>query len=158
MIIHIPYWWHASLFEILWLVGGLTAGVLTWTNLRDAWKDNEMLDTIRFDPAVHRKHYEMIAISAQGRLAAQTFRLIVSGLIVFAGAVGCVTPNPLGGATTMTGFVVTLALVGISALTATIAFLDLIRRNKLYELAMGRTAVLAAKLRAQHVSQQQKEQ
>lgn len=150
-MIHIPYWWHASLFEILWLAGGLVAGVLTALNVHDAWKDNAVLDKIRFDPAIHRRHYEMIALSAHGRLASQTFRLVVSALIVFAGAVGCVSVNPLRGATTVTGFVVTVALVGISMLTATLSFLDLIRRNRLYELAMGRSDVIAAKLRVQNI-------
>lgn len=150
-MIHIPYWWHASLLEIMWLIGGIAAASLTTLNLRDAWKDNEILDDIRFDESIHRRHYEMIWLSARGRLASQAFRLVVSGLIVFAGAVGCLTPNPLGGLTTLTGLTVTVALVGISLLTATVAFLDLIRRNRLYELATGRSEVIAAKLRAQHL-------
>lgn len=151
-MIHIPYWWHASLFEILWLIGGLVAGVLSSLNLRDAWKDHEILAKIKSDPAIHTRHYEMIAISAQGRLAAQGFRLGVSTLIVFAGAVGCLNANPLRGATTYTGLVVTLALVGISLATATIALLDLLRRNRLYKLAIGRADVIAAKRRAEHTT------
>lgn len=143
-IVEVPYWWHASLLELLWLTGGLTALILTTLNLHDAWKDNEVLDKIRFDPAIHQRHYEMIAISAHGRLQSQAFRLIVSSLIVFAGVVGVATVNPLRGATTWTGLAVSTALVGISGLTAIVALLDLIRRNRLYELAIGRSDLIRA--------------
>lgn len=149
-MIHVPYWWHASLFEILWLAGGIAAGALTVLNLHDAWKDNAVLDTIRFDPDISEQHYEMISLSAQGRLSSQAFRLVVSCLITFAGGVGCLTVNPLRGATTITGLVVTVALLGISLLTATIAFLDMIRRNRMYELATGRTEVIEARARAEN--------
>jgi hypothetical protein len=148
-LIDVPYWWHASLLEVLWLIGGLTALALTAANLRDAWKDNAVLDTIRFDPTVHHRHYEMIAISAHGRLQSQAFRFLISALIVFAGLVGVVNANPLKGATTLTGLAVAVALVGISLLTATVATFDLIRRNRLYELAMGRSDVLAAQMKAE---------
>lgn len=150
-MIHIPYWWHASLFEILWLVGGVAAGVLSGLNLRDAWKDNEILEAVRFDESLHKREYEMITISAHGRMAAQGFRLGVSTLIVFAGAVGIATANPLRGATTLTGLTVTVALVGISLATAAIAYLDLIRRKRLYELSKGRTNVIAARRLAEHL-------
>lgn len=150
-VIDVPYWWHASILEVLWLVGGLVAAALTAGNLHDAWKDNAVLDTIRSDPAVHRKHYEMIAISSHGRLQSQSFRLVVSTLIVFAGIVGVLTVNPLRGTTTLTGLAVSTALVGISVLTATVALLDLVRRNRLYELAMGRSDVLAAQMLAKNV-------
>jgi hypothetical protein len=68
-VIDVPYWWHASLLELLWLDRrSRPRSPLTAMNLHDAWKDNAVLDKIRFDPAVHRKHYAMIAISAHGRL------------------------------------------------------------------------------------------
>lgn len=147
-MIHIPYWWHATLFEVLWLSGGLAAAWITGLNLLDSWKDRQALDEIRADQSVHDRHYRMIELAAKGRTASQAFRLAISGLIVVAGIQGCVTANPLRGATTLTGFFVTVCLDGIALITAWRAFADLRERNRLYELATGRSAVLAARMAA----------
>lgn len=144
----VPYWWHATLLEIIWLVAGLVAVALTALNLHDAWKDTRVVDEIQDDPTIHERHYAMIATSAQARIRSQIIRLLIALLIVGAGVDGVIVANPLGGVTTWTGLGVTFALVGISALTALMALLDLVARNRLYELALGRTEVLAAKHRA----------
>lgn len=145
-LIEVPYWWHASLLEICWLVGGLMSLIITTVNLLDAWKDNSVLDEIRADKSIHARYYKMIVISAHGRLQSQIFRNAISGLIAGVGVVGVLTANPLGGGTTWTGLAVSVALVGISGLTALISFFDLVRRNQLYDLATKRTEVLATQM------------
>lgn len=149
--ITVPYWWHATLLEVLWLVGGVIAAAITIANLLDTWKDNQALAQIKAEPAMHDRHYRMIELAAKGRMSSQWTRLMISGLIVATGGFACLNANPLGGHTTWTGFVVTGCLVGISFLNAWKAFADLSQRNRMYELATGRSAVLAARLRARHL-------
>jgi len=69
-------------------------------------------------------------------------------LIVTSGMVGVLTANPLRGETTLTGLTVTVALVMIGAITAGRSYFDWRERNLLYELARGRSEVIAAQLRA----------
>lgn len=147
----VPYWWHATLLEILWLAGGVIASAITVANLLDTWKDNQALAQIKKEPAMHDRHYRMIELAAKARLSSQWFRLAISLLIVGTGGFACVTSNPLGGRTTWTGFVVTGCLDGIAFLNAWKAFADLSQRNRMYELATGRSAVVAARLRARHL-------
>lgn len=152
-MITVPYWWHATLLELLWLTGGLVAGWLTLLNLRDAWKDTEALERIRLDTSVHDRHYRMIELAAKGRMGSHTFRLIITALIVGAGAIAVLTSNPLRGTTTYTGLAVTVCLDGIAILTAIRSYADLRNRTRLYDLASGRSDVLAAKLRGQHLTE-----
>lgn len=146
-LIHIPYWWHASLFEIMWLTGGLVAAVLTAANVVDSLKDRPVLAELRDDPAMHDSHWQMISLAAKGREGSQITRLIISVLITGTGLVGVLQPNPLKGATTWTGFAVTFALIAIAYLTASRSLLDYRLRNQMFELAQGRSSVIAAKLR-----------
>lgn len=146
----VPYWWHATLLEALWLAGGVLAGAITLGNLLDTWKDNQALDEIRDDPAVHERHFRMIELAASARIANQSFRLAICACIIVPGVYGCLTANPLQGKTTVTGFVLTGCLVAISACTAWMAFADRRRRNKLYEMATGRSAVIAARMKARN--------
>lgn len=147
MIVDVPYWWHATLLEILWLAGGLTALPLAIANWIDAVKDTSILDDIRADPAVHSRHYFMIEQAAKGQALDHSLTVVSSSAIVFAGIVGCVVKNPLGGATTATGFAITIALLLVSGVTALRAYAALVRRSRMYELAAGRTNVLAAEMR-----------
>lgn len=149
-LITVPYWWHATLLEVIWLISGSMAGVLTLLNLYDSWKDQESLAIVRHDPSVHDRHYQMIKLAAQGRTSSQASRLAIALLIMLTGIIGVTQPNPTGGHTTWTGLTVTVCLVAIAALTAARSFLDYRQRNLLYELATKRTAVIAARIRAQH--------
>jgi hypothetical protein len=148
--ITVPYWWHATLLEALWLVSGTASGLLTLMNLYDSWKDQASLEIIRDDGAVHDRHYQMIKLAAHGRTSSQASRLAISALIMLTGIIGVTQPNPLGGRTTWTGLTVTVCLVAIAVITAVRSFLDYRQRNLLYELAMKRSAVIAARLRARH--------
>lgn len=146
-LIHVPYWGDATLLEILWLASGLLATYWTLANVQDSWKDRRSLRLIEADPAVHDRHYQMIKLSAQGRLNSQLVRLVISLLIVATGIVGIFQPNPLRGATTLTGLTVTVALVLIGLLTAGRSYFDWRQRNLLYEMATRRTEVIARRLR-----------
>lgn len=149
-LVHVPYLWHATLLEILWLIGGLFALPLGYANLRDAAKDEEILSDVRSDPAIHSRHYFMIEQAAKGQTMDHWLTVGSSAMIVLAGVIGCLVPNPIGGATTATGLAVTGALLGISAITAVRAFAAMLRRNRMYELAAGRSSVIAAELRARN--------
>lgn len=149
-VVTVPYWWHATMLELLWLAGGLVALPLAQINFRDAVRDQEILDDVRNDPAVHSRHYFMIEEAAKGQTIDHWLTVVSSILIVVAGIIGCVVPNPLGGTTTATGFAITVTLLGISAVTAVRAYSALIRRRRLYELAAGRSSVLAAEMRARN--------
>lgn len=149
--IMVPYWWHATLLEILWLACGAIAAGLTSVNLWDSWKDLSSLDLIRDDPSVHERHYKMIALAAHGRTSSQMSRLSISALIVVTGLIGCYQKNPLGGRTTWTGLTVTACLVAIAVVTALRSYLDHRQRNLLYEMASGRSAVIAARMRARNL-------
>lgn len=155
--IHVPYWWHATLLEVSWLATGIVSVVLTIANLYDSWEDHRLLKVIRNDPAVHRKEYEMIKLAAKDRTSSQLARLAISLLIMVTGVIGVVQENPLGGRTTWTGLTVTVCLVAIGVLTAGRSYLDYLRRNRLYEMAMGRSAVIAAKLRADALGENEPE-
>lgn len=152
--ITVPYWWHATLLEGLWLVSGAVACLLTITNLYDSWKDNASLTVIREDPTVHDRHYQMIKLAAQGRTSSQASRLAISGLIMVTGIIGVIQSNPLGGRTTWTGLTVTGCLVAIAVITAARSFFDYRQRNLLYELATKRSAVIAARLRARNLKKE----
>lgn len=151
-LVHVPYWWHATLLELLWLAGGLAALPLAHSNLRDAVKDEAILDELRHDPAIHSRHYYMIEEAAKGRSFEHWLTVISSSLIVIAGIVGCSVPNPQGGYTNATGLAVTVCLVGISLVTAVRTYMALVRRQRLYDLAAGRSAVLAAEMRARNTT------
>lgn len=146
--ITVPYWWHATLLELLWLVGGLAATWLTSLNLSDAWKDRNVLADAQDDPAMHSRHFAMIKLAVDSRVSAQLLRLITSLLIAGVGLFAVEQPNPLGGKTTLTGFAVTVCLDGIAVLTALKSAHDRWQRSRMYELATGRTASLAAQMRA----------
>jgi hypothetical protein len=146
-LIDVPHWGNATLMEVLWLISGAVAAYFTLLNVVDSWKDQRLLVAIRADRSVHDRHYRMIELSAQGRLSSQLSRMAIALLIVATGLVGIATPNPVHGKTSLTGLTVTVALVAISALTATRSFLDLRQRNQLYRLAMGRSEVLARRMR-----------
>lgn len=148
--ISVPYWWHATILEVAWLVSGVTSTVFTVLNLYDSWKDKLSLHVISADPSVHTQHYDMIRLAAHGRTSSQMTRLIISLLITFTGVFGVLQANPLGGHTTWTGLTVTLCLVAIGFLTAHRSYLDLRQRNLLYEMATKRTSVIAAGLKARH--------
>ncbi len=147
----VPYWWHATLLEALWLLGGAVAVALTLTNLFDSWRDLPALKSIKTDKSVHARHYEMIRIAARGRITSQAARLTISCLILATGIFGVMQPNPLGGRTTWTGLTVTACLVAISLITAARSFFDYRERHTLYDLATGRSAVLAARLRSRNI-------
>lgn len=149
--ITVPYWWHATLLEVLWLVSGAVSAVLTVLNLYDSWKDQASLAIIRDDKSVHERHYQMIKLAAHGRVSSQASRLVISLLIMTTGVFGVTQANPLGGKTTLTGFTVTGCLVAIAVITAVRSYLDYRQRNLLYELATKRSAVIAARLRARHL-------
>jgi hypothetical protein len=146
--IYVPYWWHATLLEVSWLATGIVSTVLTVANLYDSWKDHASLDLIRDDPSVHHLHYEMVKVAANGRTSSQVSRLIISMLIMATGIIGVTQPNPLQGKTTWTGLTVTVCLVAIGFLVASRSYFDYRQRNVLYEMAKGRSAVLAAQMRA----------
>ncbi len=154
----VPYWWHATLLEALWLLGGAIAVALTLTNLFDSWRDLPALKSIAKDPSVHSRHYAMIRISARGRITSQMARLVIASLILSTGIFGVSQPNPLGGRTTWTGLTVTACLVAISLITAARSFFDYRERHTLYDLATGRSSVLAARLRARNIPEAQEEQ
>lgn len=147
-LVTVPYVWHATVLEALWLVGGLVALPLAIRNLRDARRDEEILDDVRNDPAVHSRHYFMIEHAAKGATIDHWLTVISAVLICVAGIGGCVIANPLGGRTSLTVFIVTAALLGISGSTALRAWHGQIVRGRLYELAAGRSSVLAAEMRA----------
>ncbi len=149
--ITVPYWWHATLLEALWLVAGSTAAALTMTNLYDSWRDKAILKEIRKEPAMHERHFQMIKVSALGRIYSQSARFLISLLITGTGVFGVSQPNPLGGRTTWTGLTVTACLVAIAVITALTSFFDYRRRNTLYALATGRSLVIAAELRARNL-------
>ncbi len=155
--IHVPYWWHATLLEVSWLATGIVSVVLTSLNLIDSWKDQASLQLIKDDPAIHRKHYEMVKLAAHGRTSSQLARLAISLLIMATGIIGVAQANPLGGRTTWTGLTVTVCLVAIGALTAIRSWADYRQRNLLYEMAKGRSAVIAAKLRADAIGENEPE-
>jgi hypothetical protein len=148
-LIQIPYWWHATIFEVLWLVSGVAGVAITTINVADSQADRPVLDRIRKDTTVHESHYQMIELAVRGRLESQWIRLLICTLITASGVFGVMQPNPLRGGTTWTGFVVTLTLIGIAALTAAKSWLDYRQRDKMFELAMGRSAVQAARLLAE---------
>ncbi len=145
--ITVPYVWHTTAFEALWLAAGLASAVLTVMNLYDSWKDKAALEVLRLDPTIHDRHYRMVEVAAKGRSSSQFARLRISLYIVAIGIYGVLTSNPLGGKTTLTGLVITLGLISIAVETAVRSWRDLVQRNLLYEMATKRTAVLAAQLR-----------
>ena len=147
-LVQIPYWWHATIFEIMWLISGLVGGVITVANLADSYGDRDVLSEIRDDPAVHETHYRMIELAAKGREESQWVRLVICALITASGAVGVLTANPLKGGTTWTGFVVTITLILIAVLTAAKSWRDYQHRDKMMALAMQRTSVTAARMKA----------
>lgn len=149
--INVPYWWHATLLELLWLVSGTVAALLTVLNLYDSWKDQASLTIIRDDKSIHDRHYQMIKLAARGRVTSQASRLVISLLIMVTGVIGVTQENPLGGRTTWTGLTVTGCLVAIAVITAVRSFFDYRQRNQLYELATKRSAVISARLRARHL-------
>lgn len=148
----IPYWYHATLFEILWLISGAIGATITWKNLRDSLRDQEFVDELRDDPTMHRAHFAMIRLAARARRESQMTRLAICVLICATGIVGVIQKNPLHGKTTWTGFVLTASLVAISALTAHRSFLDWRQRNAMRDLSRGRSAVIAAEMRARALS------
>ncbi len=153
----VPYWWHATLLEALWLIGGAIAVALTLTNLFDSWRDLPALKSIAKDPSVHRRHYEMIRVAARGRITSQSARLMIAALILATGIFGVSQPNPLGGRTTWTGLTVTACLVAISLITAARSYFDYRERRTLYDLATRRSSVLAARLRARNIPEAQED-
>jgi Na+/H+ antiporter NhaD/arsenite permease-like protein len=155
--IHVPYWWHATLLEALWLLAGGVASALTLTNLYDSWKDKAALRAIHLDPSVHERHYKMIELAAEGRMSSQAARFVIALLITGTGVFGCYQKNPLGGKTTWTGLTVTACLVAIAVITAARSYFDYRQRNALYDLAASRTSVHAARLRARNPIIEQEE-
>lgn len=152
-MITVPYWWHTSLLELLWLLGGVTALPLAYRNLVDAVKDQEILDELRDDPTVHSRHYFMVEEAAKGRSFDHWLTVVSAVAIVVAGIIGCAVPNPTAGATSATGFAITGALLTISAVTAARALSSTLRRKRMYELAAGRSAVIAAAMRARQLQE-----
>jgi hypothetical protein len=146
--IYVPYWWHATILEVSWLATGVVSAFWTVANLIDSWRDNDALEVIHQDPSVHDRHYQMIKLAAHGRTTSQVTRLVISVLITFTGIIGVLQANPLGGRSTWTGLTETVCLVAIGALTAYRSYMDYRQRNLLYEMATKRSAVIAARLRA----------
>jgi hypothetical protein len=155
--IHVPYWWHATVLEVSWFISGTASVFLTVANLYDSWKDQASLELIHNDPSVHERHYAMVKLAAHGRISSQFTRLVISLLITVTGLIGIAQANPLGGRTTWTGLTVTVCLVAIGVLTATRSYLDWRQRNLLYEMATKRTAVIAARLRAEALGETEPE-
>lgn len=151
VLVHVPYWWHATLLEILWLLGGVLALPVAIANIIDARKDIDILADIRGDPTIHSRHYYMIEEAAHGKSFNELLTIINVILITATGIIACVLPNPLMGATTITGLVVTVCLDGIAAVTALRSHASLVRRRRMYELAAGRTNVIAAEIRARNI-------
>ena len=152
--INVPYWWHATLLEVLWLCSGTISALLTLVNLYDSWKDQASLAVISEDRSVHDRHFQMIKLAAHGRVSSQASRLAISALIMVTGGIGVTQPNPLGGHTTWTALTVTTCLVAIAVITAARSFFDYRQRNLLYELATKRSAVIAARLRAKYLNEE----
>ena len=148
--ITVPYWWHATLLELFWLAGGVAATWLTALNLRDAWQDRDVVAAAKDDPTIHSRHYAMIKLAVDSRVSAQLLRLATSLLIAGLGVFAVEQPNPLGGKTTLTGFAVTVCLDGIAFFTALKSLHDLVQRSRMYELATGRTAAIAAEMLTQN--------
>lgn len=156
-LIHVPYWWHMTLLELLWLIGGIVATTASVGNALDAVNDEDILDDVEHDPTVHSRHYLMIALAVRGRTIDHALTLGTSLLIVVAGVIGIVNANPLGGATTLTGFAITLVLDGIAINTALRALVAMRTRTRLYDLTQGRSRVLAAEMRAREITDRQSE-
>jgi hypothetical protein len=135
----------------MWLAAGGIGAAITVVNIRDSLQDRPVVDQLRDDPTIHDRHWQMIALAAKGRLDSQWTRLVICLLICLTGLVGVLQENPLGGGTTWTGFTVTCCLVAIAALTAARSWLDYRQRTHMFDLAKGRTAVIAARHRAKHL-------
>lgn len=144
----VPYWWHASILELLWLIGGVVALPFALRNLREAAEDENIIEPMRYDPSVHSRHFLMVQRAAKGQTLDHWLTVVVSSLIVVAGAVACAVPNPLGGTVTPTSFAITICLLGISAATVLRAVSAMSIRRELDALAEGRSSVIAAELRA----------
>lgn len=147
----VPYWWHATLFELMWLTGGTIALPFAIANFRDAREDEDILDEVRNDPSIHSRHYYMLEEAANGRTFNEWMTIVSASLICVTGIIGCSVANPTRGVTTATGFAVTLCLDGLAIATAIRAYVAKARRERLYELAAGRSSVLAAELRAKNI-------
>lgn len=154
MFVAVPYWWHATALEVLWLAGGILALPAAAANVIDARRDEAILEDIRSDPTIHSKHYYMIAEAARGRLFDQWLTMLSSSLICLTGIVAVVVPNPLHGTTNLTGFVVTVCLDSIAAVTAARSHAAMVRRQRMYELAAGRSSVIAAEMRARELERE----
>jgi hypothetical protein len=147
VVIYVPYVWHVSLIELLWLLGGVVGLVISAINVNDSWRDRVVVRSLKRDPSIHTAHWEMVELAAHGRLSSQWTRARICVYITAVGLYACVTPNPAGGAITVTGLLVTVALVGISLETAVRSYRDYRQSEQLYDLAQGRSAVLGAKMR-----------
>lgn len=150
-LITLPYWWHATAAEVLWLISGAVAFAITLLNVADSWKDKQVVEDARRDVSIHETHMKMLELAAQGKYDSQVTRLFISSLICTSGVVGIVTPNPLGGRTTVTGLVITVTLLCIAGLTAMRSWGDYRLREELWELANSRSAVIAARMRANEI-------
>jgi hypothetical protein len=139
------------MFEVIWLFAGVVGALITLANIYDSRKDRVVVDSLRSDQSIHERHWQMIAAAQREREESQFTRLAVCGLITLSGVIGVVQDNPLGGATTWTGVFVTTTLVGIAALTAARSWREYRNRERMYDLALGRTSVLAARLRARNL-------
>lgn len=146
--VSVPVFWNATLLELLWLAGGLLALPPAIRNLHDAARDEEILEPMRFDPSVHQTHYRMVQSALNGQTLDHWLTVVSACLIVIAGTVGCAAPNPLGGRVTPTLGAITACLLGVSAITAVRAYAALVTRRRLFELAAGRSSVIAAEMRA----------
>lgn len=145
-LIDVPYWWHSTLFEILWTIGGLVAfGCSVW-NLVEAAADVGSLDLIRGRPTIHERHFAMIELVAYKNLRDELIRLALALLVLSTGLVGVLTPNPLGGTTTLTGFAVTVCLVGVSLGLMAWGVADARDRRRLSRMAKKRTLRLPGEL------------
>jgi len=144
----VPYWWHATLLEVIWLGGGIGALPAALINLRDAVNTEEILDDVRSDPSIHSRHYFMIEHAVKGETLDHWITVVVASAITCVGVIGCVVSNPIGGHTTITGLALTALLLMISIATAFRSNASLVRRRRMYELAAGRSSVIAAEMRA----------
>jgi len=139
------------MLEIIWLAGGLGAIPAAVVNLLDAVDTEEILDDVRNDETIHSRHYFMIEHAVKGETLDHWITLLIAAAITAVGVVGCLISNPLRGHTTITGFVLTVVLLLISIATAVRSNAALVRRRRMYELAAGRSAVIAAELRVRNI-------
>jgi hypothetical protein len=135
---------------VIWLTAGLLGAAITCANIYDSRKDRDLVNALRGDPAIHKTHWKMLAAAQADREESQWTRLAVCGLIIASGGVGVLQENPLRGATTWTGVIVTCTLVGVAALTAGRSLREYRSREGMYHLGLRRSSVTEARLKARN--------